>query len=224
MDFAPFTRKDFDMLGGSNTGANSIFKRLTLLRFCISRYLKQKGMDCPGVVAIPAITRGTDARRAGWLGYLNSQNKLTDASLSPLSGELSVSVYVMGKDNFKGEEEGLQVALEFGDGRRLDDEKDLFRRYLLASDYLSLAFLGGVMSLRLRGYPDSTVRLDSADPLVRFLKESSPKYETTKHYITIGRFFTAEEAEALGAATVDTLAETVRRLLILLSNFTSKRV
>lgn len=224
MDFAPFTRADFAMLNGSNTGANSVYKRLLLLRFGVNKYLKSRAVDCTSVVAHPSISRGADIRRAGWLGFYASKSKLADASLNPLSGEVSVSVFLMGKDNFRGEEEGLQVVLEFGDGRRLDEEKDLFRRFLLSSDYLSLAFLGASMAMRVRGYPDSTVPLDSANSLVSFLKSSVQKYETTKHYITIGRFFTVDETEALGAGTVETLAETVRRLWILLTNFNGKRV
>ncbi len=223
-DFPPFTRQDFDMLNGSNTGANSVYKRLSLLRFAISSRLKDKGVECASVVAHPSVSRGSDIRKAGWLGFYQSGSKLSDASLSPLSGKISASVFLMGKGNFRGEEEGLQAVLEFGDGRRLDGEKDLFRRFLLASDYLSLAFLGGAMSLRLRGLPETTTALDSADSLVRFLKISSGKYETTKHYITIGKFYSVDEAASLGTLTAGVLADAVRKLYALMVSFTGKRV
>jgi len=221
MAFTPFTMDDFDMLDGSRVGANTIHERLMLLAYEVNRLLKQRNAECASVVAKPVLTRHADARRAGWAGWLPTFNGIPDPMLSPLSRTPSVSVFVMGRDNFKGESPGLEILTEFGDGRRLIRERNAFLRRIVQGDFLGFTFLGKEMSLKLRGLHEAAVPLDSPDSFGVFQRDMLKRYSARSHYAVVGRFITPAGAVALGESAVEVVAESVRRLLLLFSNFKS---
>jgi hypothetical protein len=221
MVFTPFTMEDFEMLDGSRVGANTIHERLMLLMYAVNRALKQRNIECASVVANPVITRNTDARRAGWAGWLPTFAGIPDPTLNPLSIIPSVSVFVMSDSNFKAENRGLEIVTEFGEGKRLIEERDAFYRNIVIGDILSFTFLGKEMALKLRGKPDTISQLDSPESFASFQRNSLKRYDSKSHYAVAGRFLSPAEAIALGKSTVEVIAESVRRLLLLFSNFKS---
>ncbi|MEP0814965.1 MAG: hypothetical protein HRF49_09915 [bacterium] len=221
---AILTKDDFALLSGSRLGANTVYQRLLVLRAAINAKLKKKEVEFSAVVAFPSISQNKDVRRAGWLGYLPPADRLIDANTNPLVFQPSVSVLLMGEGNWRGEEPGLQVVLEFGDDRKCHPARNQFRKFINASDFLSLRFLGHDMALRLRGFADTTTVLDSASALDSFRNGGARRYDVERHYIVLGRFYSIDEAASLGAHAVEEISERIRRLMMLLINFGSSLV
>ncbi|MCD6119200.1 hypothetical protein J7K50_05120 [bacterium] len=224
MEFTPLTSEDFSIISGSRIGANTVYERLVGLKYYINQYLKERNVEHSSIVANPVISRGKDIRKAGWLGYIDPKIKLPDPSLNPLSTRTSVSVMILGEGNFKDEEPGLQIVTEFGEGKRLRKERDRFFRKILNAEFIEFTCLGNEAALRLRGLPDTTIRLDGPKAFLRFQKTAVKHYNSYEHYAVVGQFLTVDQAVALGQKAAKTVAEAVRRLLFLFENLNSGMV
>lgn len=77
------------------------------------------------------------------------------------------------------------------------------------------------MCLKLRGLPEAMARLDSPESFGVFQRVVLKRYSAKTHYAIAGRLILPAEAVALGDGAVDVIAESVRRLLLLMSNIKS---